>query len=127
MDRDDEFLQAIERESRARTERLKSILRERGRDDLADELDAKLREIRLGVTGAQTTWHSVSAAQRRVLLVLSDGNRKLVRTRHSTVYDACGGAHDVSHVARLPTVRNLATRELLAWEGGAFDPERVAV
>ena len=89
--------------------------------------DARLRDLDLGITGARGTWHALSAAQRRVLELMMDG-RTLVRAPASrTRYGMIGMPHAIRDVCGLPTVRNLAARELLAWDGGAFDPEARAV
>lgn len=37
------------------------------------------------------------------------------------------GVDTIAKAARLDTVRNLAARELVAWDGTAFDPEARAV
>lgn len=122
-DADDELLLRLDRESHRRTERVRVVLLEAGRPDLVVELDTKLREIRTGVAGARSTWHSISPAQRRVLQLLSSG-RWLVRQKHSkTRYDAHGEPHAEGNVCSLATFRNLTTRDLLACDGTAFDPE----
>lgn len=77
---------------------------------------------------AVETWGALSQPQRRVVLLLTSRPGRLVRsagTRH--FYDFHGEPHAESRIAGLLTVRNLERRELLAWDGGAFDPERRAV
>jgi hypothetical protein len=104
------------------------MLLEKGRLDLLDELDRNLRENRLGITGARATWDALTAPQRRVLLMLLEGSRRLVRQERSGhLYDAVGDPGTVARAPVLPTVRNLIARELLAPDGGAFDPESQAV
>lgn len=121
---EDDVLQEIERESQARSARVKALLIAEGRQDLADELDTKLRDIRLGVDGAQSAWHSISAPQRRVLSALAEG-RTLVRAPASkTRYGAIGLPDAIADLCSVATVRALCSRELLAPDGGAFDPER---
>src|SRR4051812_29395831 len=56
-------------------ERVRAVLMAEGRADLVAELDAKLRDIRLGLDRARATWTSISEAQRRVLTLLKDGRR----------------------------------------------------
>ena len=128
MDEDvDAMIHAIEHRDRQRTEAIKRMLINKGRRDLADELDAKLKDVRTGVAGAQSTWHSISPAQRRVLTTLATG-RWLIREHGSlSWYEAHGEPEAMARVCRLPTARNLIARELLACEGGAFDPERKLV
>lgn len=77
---------------------------------------------------ARTTWHSISDAQRRTLIIVGTGSRKLRRSSWSkNFYDAYGEPHAVDKAAGLLTVRNLCSRGLLAWDGGSFDPEKAAV
>ncbi|ACL60543.1 hypothetical protein [Methylobacterium nodulans] len=124
---EERLLHQLEREIRAMTERVKQMLREKGRPDLLAELERNLRDVETGVSQARSAWHSISPAQRRVLEALGDG-RRLVREGSSrTVYEAHGKPHALRRVARLATVRNLAARGLVDWDGGAFDPERRAV
>ncbi len=113
-------------------ERLRSFLADfvpRGADALKG-YDASMRDHDSGVYGARMAWHSISPAQRRTLLFLAPG-RVLVRCAWShNFYDAVAAADRFSTIAkaaRLDTVRNLARRELLAWDGGAFQPEARAV
>lgn len=125
---EEEVLHRLEAESRQQTERVRSMLQEEGRPDLVEDLDRRLREIRLGITGARGTWNALTEPQRKVLLILLEGNRRLVRQRHSKhFYDVIGEPEAVGRVAGLPTIRNLIARELLAPDGGAFDPEAAAV
>lgn len=125
---EEEVLHRLEAESRQQTERVRSMLQEEGRPDLVEDLDRRLREIRLGITGARGTWNALTEPQRKVLLILLEGNRRLVRQRHSKhFYEVIGEPEAVGRVAGLPTIRNLIARELLAPDGGAFDPEAAAV
>ncbi|MFP5516804.1 MAG: hypothetical protein ACLGJC_27450 [Alphaproteobacteria bacterium] len=125
---EEDVLHRLEAESRQQTERVRSMLQEEGRPDLVEDLDRRLREIRLGITGARGTWNALTEPQRKVLLILLEGNRRLVRQRHSKhFYEVIGEPEAVGRVAGLPTIRNLIARELLAPDGGAFDPEAAAV
>jgi len=125
---EEEVLHRLEAESPQQTERVRAMLHEEGRPDLVEDLDQRLRENRLGITGARATWHALTEPQRRVLLILLEGQRRLVRQAHSKhFFDAIGGPHAVARVAGLPTIRNLIAPELLAPDGGAFDPEAAAV
>ena len=106
---------------------------ERGAEALA-RYDAWVRAADLGIDRAQSVWHSISDAQRRLVAVMGVGARQL-RQFHSTanpgnssfdVYDERGLVAKFG-MFRCATVRNLASRELLEWTGGAFDPEASAV
>ena len=127
-DREDEILQGIERQSRAKTEGVRQMLRAEGRHDLVEKLDSTLRDIETGVYGARGTWHALSEPQRR-LLRLAATHKRLRRSPASrTRYYACGGPGDAEgNVGGLATVRNLISRELLVCDGGAFDPEAAVV
>lgn len=125
----------LDEKSVADRERFRSFLADlgpRGADALRG-YDAAMRDHDSGVSGARMCWHSISPAQRRALLFLAPG-RALVRcgwTPH--FYDAvCAtgawpGLSTIAKAARLDTVRNLAARGLVRWDGGAFDPEARAV
>jgi len=88
--------------------------------------DARMRDLDSGVMGARNAWHSISPAQKRVMLIL-DTRRCLIRGTSSKRYDAHGELHALANVCGIATVRNLAAHELVAWDGGTFDPERKAV
>ncbi len=89
-----------------------------------------MRDHDLGLTGARSSWHSISPAQRRVLEALEPG-RELVRLRcPRSGYGAVAtrsALDSIKRICRLSTVRNLASRSLLDWDGGALDPEARAV
>lgn len=123
----EDILQQIERDSRARHEGVRQLLLIEGRPDLVADLDKQMRRIALGLDSAGQTWHSISEAQRRVLTIMATG-RKLIRCGWSKIrYGAVGEPHAISVVCGLPTVRNLSARELIHVDGGAMDPERVFV
>lgn len=125
----DEILAAFERHERSQQARLVAFFIEKGRPDLAEDYMAKLRDIELGIDGARGTWHALSPAQRRTLESLGDG-RSLCRASGSrTQYDAIANDRTADldsdfGICRLPTARNLASRELIVVAGGATDPER---
>jgi len=120
---DEEIMFQIERRSQRQLARTRAMLMEAGRSDLVSDLDTNLRDIRLGLTGARSAWHSISKAQRSVLEVMVSG-RWLVRSPASrTRYDAHGEPFAVSNVCGIATIRNLTARDLLACDGTAFDPE----
>jgi hypothetical protein len=78
---------------------------DRGRDALAT-YDAAMRDLDLGITTARATWDALSPPQRRALREAAEGRQP---------------------VARIATLRNLERRGLIAWDGGAFDPEAKTV
>ena len=126
----DDFEQRMDEESRREREAIRALCLENGRPDLAADYDKNMRNLDLGITTAQNCWHSISGAQRRVLIALGEG-RVLKKCRWSrSRYDACGigyAADAIENICAVATVRNLASRELLAWEGGAFEPEAKVV
>ncbi|TXN78748.1 hypothetical protein [Methylobacterium sp. WL8] len=119
------LMQRLDRKCQEQTERVRDMVREAGRPDLLAEFDQRLRESDLGITGARSTWHSISDAQRRLLILLSNGPASVRRTKGAS-YDVVSEAGSRATGIRLGTVRNLARRELLEWTGGAFDPEASA-
>lgn len=99
------------------------LLKESGPEELA-KYDARIRTIDDGTYSARMAWHSISSAQRRLLghaeksfaqQDCSNPNRFHVQVWGMTV-----------RFSRA-TVRNLCDRGLMAWEGGAFTPEALAV
>ena len=130
----------LDEKDAADRERFRSSLADlgpRGADALRG-YDAAMRDHDSGATGARNCWHSISPAQRRTLLFLAAWafepnarGRVLVRsTRCDRYHDAVGtapGVDTIAKAARLDTVRNLASRGLVAWDGTAHDPERRAV
>ena len=119
------LMQDLERQGRERTERVRAMLLEDGRSDLAAEMDRALKEGASGVTNARSTWHSISDAQRRVLILMAGGPASLRRVT-GTTYDVVSPSGCRATGIRLATARNLASRGLLEWTGGAFDPEASA-
>lgn len=119
----------LDEEQRAAEEAFRASLADEGPDGVAllGRYDALVRQGESGVYAARMAWHSCSPAQRRVLLFLAPG-RVLVRSgRCHSYYDAIGGPGAIAKAARLDTVRNLAARELVAWNKDLLDPEARAV
>lgn len=121
----------MDEEQRAAEEAFRGFLADKGPAgvEALRRYDARVRDVETGVYGARMAWHSSSPAQRRALLFLAPG-RVLVRCAWSpNFYDAVRvmgdwpGVSTIAKAARLDTVRNLASRELVSWEGGAFNPE----
>lgn len=120
---EEDLLLRLDRESAQKTQRVREFLIAEGRPDLARDLDDKLRDIRLGVDRARSVWHSISPAQRRVLLLLNEG-RYLRRPPHSrTRCYAFGEPFAMGDVCSIRTARALCSRELLAPDGTLLDPE----
>lgn len=118
MTPDDAFLIRLDRESARQTEAVRKMLRDAGRDDLVADLDAKLRDIRLGLDSARAAWSALSSAQRRVMEIMETG-RYLVRAHASrTRFEAHGEPHAIANVCGDATVRNLMHRDLVGWEAG---------
>lgn len=111
----------IEKISRQRRNAVRDILLEKGRPDLVAEFDAKIKRIENGTDGAERTWSALSPAQKRALKLASYGPLRRAKHTHQFFGEI------IAPRARLSTVRNLIARDLLACDGGAFDPERVLV
>lgn len=120
----------LARLQREREARFRATLLAAGRPDVLVEYDARMEDVRSGRHGARATWAALTPAQRRAVLFLDTG-RVLVRSaRVAGHYDAEGiapGVDTIAKAARLDTVRVLAARGLVAWDGGTTDPERRAV
>lgn len=123
----DPLLHRLEAEDAARHERLRQMLYDEGRPDLVAELDAKIRDVRNGIAGAQSTWHSISDAQRRALVHAAAVGGRLVRSGLRPCYIGLPLEPLPEKLIRIQTIRNLCSRELLAWDGGAFFAEAAAV
>ena len=120
----DPFLQRLEAEDRIRHQRVRRvILEEAGVSQLA-EFDAAMRDVRSGVAQARNIWHSISPAQRRALTAASEHGGRLTREGREYRHRDRHQPYRPIHVAIL---RPLCERNLMAWDGGAFDPEGAAV
>jgi len=117
---EDDILLRLEREDRARTASIRQMLIANGRQDLADDLDRRLKDIATGVDGARNCWHSISPAQRRAIELLAGGTA-LARVGNSYIVVGRKGADVVA--CRLRTARALCAHELIAPDGPVFDPE----
>lgn len=103
------------------------LLKESGPEAVA-RYDAKIKDIDSGVYGARGTWHALSAAQRHTLVEIG-------KSQTGKVHLASGGRSYLlnfypfgcGRIGVKATIRNLCSRDLLAWDGGTFEPERVAV
>ncbi|HZT90373.1 MAG TPA: hypothetical protein VFA12_20700 [Stellaceae bacterium] len=114
----------LHREQMDGRDRVRALLLELGRPDLVVELEQRYRDIELGLDGARSTWHSISAAQRRALKAAAEHGGRLERVgkqyRHRD-------RHQPYRPIYVATLRNLCARDLTAWDGGAFDPEGAVV
>jgi hypothetical protein len=93
--------------------------------DLADEYLAKIKEIETGVHGARACWSALTEPQQRALRIADDVGGRLERMGNKEYRHH--GKRVWPHPIRVSTIRCLCSRELMAWDGGAFDPEAVAV
>lgn len=120
-----DILARLEQENRERTERVREIIRESGRDDVLAEFDASLWRLNSGVERARNVWHSISPAQRRALGLLGAAHgqrayREEIRARY-----LCPFGSIVCRSAK--TMRSLQRRQLVEWWGEWGDPSRIAV
>lgn len=125
---EEEILHRIEAEMAADEARFREFMLAQDCPEAIARYDERMRLERLGIAGARRAWHSISPAQRRTLAYLGERPGYLLRnSSQRTFYDYRGEPHAEDKIARVATVRNLADRELLSWDGGAFDPERKVV
>jgi hypothetical protein len=87
--------------------------------------DKAIRDIDLGISGARGTWRALSISQRRVLWEIERRGPRLERVGKE--YRAIQGRHQPYVPIHVRSIRPLCQRELLAWDGGAFDPEAAVV
>lgn len=120
-------IQELDAKFARQREDVRQMLRDSGRDDLVADFDRKMREIDTGIYGARCTWESISDAQRRVLMAMAkDGGALWQSMMNPNAYHMRIAPGEAKRVGRA-TVRALAARELLAWDGGAFTPEAKAI
>lgn len=117
-------IQKIDRWLEARHQRTRAFLAERDPQALA-EYDAQMKDIRSGVDGARRVWHSIRAHQRLILQALATNGGQLLRVPGTKRYTLERGGMNATIL--LATVRSMANRELLDWDGGSTDPEAAAV
>ncbi len=120
----DPVIMALDARFARQREGVREMLREAGRDDLLAEFDRKMRDIDTGVEGVRNCWHSISRAQRSALIDAARHGGRLVREDKEYRHP---GRSPIWTPIRVRTVRVLCAHELLAWDGGAFDPEAAAV
>jgi hypothetical protein len=115
----------FETEMRDRRERVRAKIITSGREDVLAEYDRDMRNLDLGITGAQNTWHSLSLAQRRIVRLMATKSLKLMKRRGGTIFDARTTEGTVERVTTIVSVRALIARGIVQCEGGAFDPESI--
>lgn len=118
-------IQSAERREDFRSSMLKRAETDRVAQIALEHYDAAMRDLDSGVMGARDTWHSISPAQRRVLTGVERHGGRLDRIGKE--YRATKGRHQPYMLAYVATIRPLCSRDLMAWDGGAFDPEAAAV
>lgn len=121
------IIQALDAKFTRQRERVRQVLYEQGRPDLVAEFDRKMREIDTGIEGARNCWHSISEAQRRALTFASSVHGRLVKSALRRRYIGVPLDPQPEAPILVKTVRALCAHNLLAWDGGAFDPEAAAV
>jgi len=126
----DPYLHRLEADSAAKSEAVRQMIIEAGRPDVLAQYDEAMRLNRLGITGARATWHSISPAQRAALFGAAHWGGRVAKRKDSPRcygFAVNGGVTGTLYPIRISTIRNLCERELMAWDGGAFDPEAEAV
>jgi hypothetical protein len=96
----------------------------RGVEALAN-YDRAMRDVDTGHAGARNAWHSITPAQRRVLVTAAARDGRV--QREGKEYRHAQGHHQLYRPFYVATLRPLCERGLMAWDGGAFDPEAAAV
>lgn len=103
-------------------QRVRELVAERGGDHALAEYDAMMDHVRSGRYSMTMLWHSLSGPQRQLVRRLGEGDRTLVRCRHTRhFYDAYGEPYAISKVAGLGTVAKLVRLGVLRWTGPASD------
>lgn len=120
---DDDLILYLDRQSQLHHKATRDMLIEAGRADLAEDLDRRMRDIRLGIAQAAAIWHSITKTQRIVLEKMALGAYLARSIGSSTQYDALGRAPMVLKICRITTARNLSARNLIHVNGTATDPE----
>lgn len=107
-----EIIQRIERQMREQIERTRRFLMSQGHPDLVADLDANLRDVRLGISSARGIWHVLSAPQRKALTFAAD--RDLVRLwGNRSVFGFRGAAGKAKEVCQFRTLVPLCARGLI--------------
>lgn len=114
----------LEEKIKADNEDFVEYMRREGRPDLAERYQERIKSINSGVYGAKACWSALSEAQRCALGVAASLGSL---ARRGKEYGFAGSKRTWPHPIRVATIRNLCARDLMAWDGGAFDPEAVAV
>lgn len=107
-------------------DRVRAVIAEAGPVALA-EFDASMDHVQSGRAEMESLWHSLSPAQRELVLAVGSG-RRLIRaswSRHR--YGAVGEPHALHDCASARTVAALVRHRLLAYAGTTDDPGQIAV
>lgn len=120
---DDDLILYLDRQSQLQHKATRQMLIDAGRPDLAEDLDRRMRDIRLGIAQAAAIWHSISKTQRIVLEKMAQGAYLARTVGSATQYDALGRSPIILKVCRITTARNLCARHLIHVNGTARDPE----
>lgn len=116
------------RAEQARSEaRVRAVIAEAGTPEDLARFDASMEHVHSGRSELESLWHSITPAQRTLVLLVGEG-RRLVRcawSRHR--YGAVGEPHAVRDCASARTVEALIRHRLLAPAGTTDDPGQVVV
>src|SRR6266480_3434366 len=113
----DDLIHELERRQIEVDDIVRRLLLEAGGAAVLADFDAKIKLIRNGVTGARNAWHSITPAQQRALMAVVDHGGRLIRD--GKVYRD-RDRHMLGRPVLLSTLHPLCSRELMAWDGGAF-------
>jgi hypothetical protein len=86
-----------------------------------------MKDIDTGVMGARSTWSALSQTQRAVLRGATEGDGRAKQDPDNSFRFTMKVRMGCVIAIRRPTILNLCARELMAWDGGAFNPEGAAV
>lgn len=130
LSKDDQTL-VLDAEAELGRIRTRQVILESGHPDAARivaDFDQNCRDLDNGTMGARNAWNSISSAQKRVLTDMHFRRFALVaRIGNTAIYDAVSDCVLIYDICRIKTVRALAARDLLDWDGGAFTPEARAI
>ena len=121
---EERIIQQIDRESQEQRKRVRDLISESGRTDVLSQYNIDMREIDLGLKSARSCWATISPAQARALAIAGTGAVLWRKQAYPLQYTALNGPLGVVlRACSLATARALCAHELLAPDGGAFDPE----
>ena len=120
----EDTLAVLDEKSNAEQAEFVAWLRRESGDQAAERHLAKMREIDTGIYRARGTWHALTVSQRRILAEAAQHGGRVDRVGKEYRHANRDQPYRSVYAA---TIRNLCARDLMAWDGGAFDPEAAAV